>query len=128
MMLLVAAAIAAAAPLPPARAQISCPFMPIFFENGRQDIDEAGRNTLANAYDWVLDRSREDVRIVLTTSTRESDAVILSGVSQARAEAVRAALVADGVPADHILVAHDYREGPNFAPEGWVGGWAYLDF
>jgi len=128
MIELFVAVMVAAAPLPPSRVRINCPFIPIFFENGRREIDEQGLYMLDKSYDWVLNRSRDDVRIVLRTSTRESDKIAFSDVSHSRAEAVRAVLIADGIPADHILVAHDFREGPNFAPEGWVGGWVYLDF
>ncbi|HEY5721858.1 MAG TPA: OmpA family protein [Allosphingosinicella sp.] len=102
--------------------------MPIFFENGRRDIDATGLNVLATHYDWVLDRAREDVRIVLTANTREPYSAATVQVAFDRAEAVRAVLVADGVPADHIFVARDYGDGPNFAPEGWIGGWVYPDF
>jgi hypothetical protein len=128
MIELIAAVMVAAAPLPPSRVRIDCPFTPIFFDNGRREMDEQGLYMLATSYNWVLDRSRDDVRIVLRTSTREPDKIAFSDVSHARAEAVRAVLIADGIPADHIFVAHDFREGPNFAPEGWVGGWVYLDF
>jgi outer membrane protein OmpA-like peptidoglycan-associated protein len=119
----------AASPAPaPARERVNCPIVPIFFENGQQDISAAGRAVLATNYDWVLDNNREDVWIVLRTATLEPEAVVLSGISHARAEAVRIALVADGVPADHIIVAHGYRDGPNFAPEGWIGGWVQPEF
>lgn len=125
---LIAAVMAAVTPLPPPRSRVSCPFTPIFFENGRHDLDEAGRNVIANSYDWVLDRARDDVWIVLTTQTREPRSDADADIANARAVAVRAAFAAEGVPADHIMIAHDFREGPNFAPEGWVGGWVYPDF
>jgi hypothetical protein len=125
---LLAIAMTLAAPVESARVRINCPAHPIFFENGRRDIDAAGRDALATAYDWVLDQNRQDVRIVLRTATREPESIDPSGVSYARAEAVRDVLVADGIPADHILVAHDYSDGPDFAPEGWIGGWVELEF
>ena len=128
MLLLAAVAIQVATPMPPARVQIGCPFMPIFFEDGTASLSEQSRVLVEQAFDWVLSDAPQDVRIVLRTYAHDSDDNRIVELSSLRAESARAAFAAQGVPPDQILVAHEYRSGTNLGPEGWRGGWIYPEF
>ena len=120
--------LAVAAPLPEPHERLPCPLFPIVFENGRDTLDDSGHRRVHEAYDWILDAARGDLRVVLRTHTRESGPIIRSGISRRRAEAVRAALVEQGVPARAIIVDHEYEGGPDIAGDGWVGGWVQPEF
>ena len=96
----------AAQPAPDAYVSIECPWMPIFFENGTTDLSATARQIMDGMFLWYRDvEGAEDTRIVLRTYTTGEPTSDLGRLSEARADAVRAALIERNVPPDRVLLA-----------------------
>jgi len=126
---LIGLSLLAAQPAPEPYVQVECPFAPVFFENGTTAVDESGRQAVSYPLQAFHLRIPDATPgIVLRTGTNEPSPADIATLSSARAEAVRSLLLAQGIPSDRILIAHEYREGTPFALGNWVGGWVQLEF
>jgi hypothetical protein len=106
--------------------RLGCPWTPIFFERSETLVGPVAREHAIASLDWIIDGPEGgDARFLLRTYSREGRTEEIWRWSEARADAVRSELISKGVPADRIYIAHEMDDGPNLAPEGWVGGWVY---
>ena len=102
---------------------------PIYFENGVTELNEAARHNLDGPFLWYrhTEGAGDDVFIILRTYTNGEPASDLARLSEARAEAVRTALIARHVLPGHILISHTFSGEPRYV-ENWVGGWIYPEY
>jgi hypothetical protein len=124
------ALLVAVSPAPEAYVELQCPWRPIFFANGATELNEAARWALdAGGFLWFRTTEGAGVTlIVLRTHTMGEPASEVGHLSEARADAVRAALIERHIPADHIMISHSYSSEPRVVEEGWVGGWIYPEY
>ncbi len=120
----------AAQPAPDAYVEVTCPWMPIFFENGATELNDAARFQMdRGSFLWFRNMDGgNDTRIILRTYTQGEPMSDVSRLSDARANAVRSELIARHIPADHIMISHTYGHQLQMADERWVGGWIYPEY
>jgi hypothetical protein len=126
----VSVALSAAQPASDAYIEMACPWLPIFFTNGVTELSEAARSQMDTG-GFLSFQNLEgggDTRIILRTYTKGEPLSEVGRLSEARADAVRAALIERHISPDHIMISHTYGSELHVVDEGWVGGWIYPEY
>lgn len=109
---------------------MQCPWLPIFFTNGATELNDAARSQMdTGGFLWFRDmEGGSDTRILLRTYTQGEPMSEVGRLSEARADAVRAALIERHIPPGHIMISHTFGHQLQMADENWVGGWVYPEY